>query len=180
MASGLERRQRRGQPRVTRPRDRRSQPPPQGSRGGGSEPVTGELGGRLWAVPLSLHLGVLRGRKAEPLCPEGVHSTNYARQTRKGSRLSASDHPIREALSLGSRALYLFRELLSVHEEVPPYRRLSLCICKMGSRVQLGELWLSGKWATCSRPDHLFSQSESCRPCTLLPGVPPSRWRRTR
>ncbi|KAI5215954.1 Heparan-Sulfate 6-O-Sulfotransferase 2 [Manis pentadactyla] len=35
MASGLKLRQRRGQPRVSKPRDRRCQPPPHGNHGSG-------------------------------------------------------------------------------------------------------------------------------------------------
>lgn len=70
----------------------------------------------------------------------------------------------------------------SIHEKALCSRRLSLCICKMGTRVQLGGLWFSepGRWPICTSRRHLFSQSEGLRPRAPLSRGPPSRWRRTR
>lgn len=61
-----------------------------------------------------------------------------------------------------------------------PRRRLSVCICEMGTWAQLSGPRGPGMRPTGSSPGHLLSQSEGPGPWAPLSGSLPSRWRKTR
>lgn len=99
--------------------------------------------------------------------------------------ITRCDHPFLRGPSLRGEASLSFSGSFPSRTRGNPAlsgRMLSLCICGMGTPVQLGGSSLAGpeRWTTCCSHGCFFWQSESRIPCASLSVGVPNRWRRTR